>query len=191
MAKGEVIEESEKKTLMALILDCDRYGFSDKQTLVYIEKRFRKIAQSTLTLYKHQALELADYTNEFFNYYAKAGFAVQHHKLMMGLEAQLRDTENLLRKEEKKEFRDEGFIIKLKYLHMEQTEKFRELAKQTPITAEMFQVFKKYQKDQDDKENKTIGDVTENDKDKELIKEINDVEHRRPDKVTDKRFKLY
>lgn len=78
------------EAIAILVEDCITYGFSEKESIEYIEKRYRKIGTSTLYRYKH-AIDSDEYPQKFLNEYTRIGFVKTHLKLIRSMESVYRD----------------------------------------------------------------------------------------------------
>ena len=103
-----------KPQLYQLVWDCEQYGLSEAEALVYIRMRYgKKISPRSYYDYKKE-IDSGEHTFQWLNDFTRVGFVVSHQGLIENTRRILKSSNRRLLLEERKEHPDDHLIVKLK-----------------------------------------------------------------------------
>lgn len=106
--------QKKKPQLYQLVWDCEQYGLSEDESLVYIKHRYdKKIGRRQFYRYKKE-IDSGEYTLQWLSDFTRVGFVISHQDLINNTKKLLKSSNRRLLKEEQKQNPDEQLIIKLK-----------------------------------------------------------------------------
>jgi len=136
---GGSFKANENEILNSLVSDCINYGFTEKESLIYIKSRLgREISPETYYRRK-KSINNGDYANEWISYFSKIGFVVKHKQIIEVAEKMQQDTlkDYLIEQSKSYELKNKNEISKLRYEIRESAKLLQELYLGTPIIAQI------------------------------------------------------
>ena len=134
-----IFSDKDNKALTVLIEDCLLYGFSEKESMEYIGKRFGKPISLSVYYTRKRNIEAGKQADQWLTYFTKAGFLVHHKQLLDSLNMIQQDNfKRLLRELDKPyEEQNELNILAIKREIRENVKTLAELGTSTPIVSQV------------------------------------------------------
>jgi hypothetical protein len=128
------ISKIESKFINELIKDCITHNLDTKESLAYIESRFKKISESTYQLRKSRVMSDGS-INMALNNYTRVGYVRDHMEALEHVKMINADSRRQLFFEMIKSPRDEKLILEIKQDIRDNIHLLSELSLGTPIIA--------------------------------------------------------
>jgi hypothetical protein len=131
--------DKDNKALTILVEDCILYGFSEKESMEYINKRFGKAISLSVYYTRKRNIEAGKQADQWLTYFTKTGFLVHHKQLLDSINMIQQDNFKRLVKELEKpyEIQDDLKILAIKRDIRENVKTLAELGTSTPIVSQV------------------------------------------------------
>lgn len=131
--------DKDNKALNILIEDCLLYGFSEKESIEYINKRFGKPISLSVYYTRKRNIEAGKQADQWLTYFTKAGFLLHHKQLLDSINMIQQDNFKRLVKELEKpsEQQNELKVLTIKRDIRENVKTLAELGTSTPIVSQV------------------------------------------------------
>lgn len=131
--------DKDNKALTILVEDCILYGFSEKESMEYINKRFGKAISLSVYYTRKLNIEAGKQADQWLTYFTKTGFLVHHKQLLDSINMIQQDNFKRLVKELEKpyEIQDDLKILAIKRDIRENVKTLAELGTSTPIVSQV------------------------------------------------------
>ena len=145
------ITRAQSKFLTKLCADCITYGMPPRAALEYIrvEMEYAGYEHTVFDIgtleRRKKALENDAHVGQWYNRFQRIGFVKMHMKLIEDLQRQYDDTMKELFFQETQQPRNNGLIIRLKTLMIEQGNQLEEYALGSPVLAGVMKKLEKTQ----------------------------------------------
>ncbi|HJT85419.1 MAG TPA: hypothetical protein VJ697_13145 [Nitrososphaeraceae archaeon] len=131
--------DKDNKALNILIEDCLLYGFSEKESIEYINKRFGKSISLSVYYTRKRNIEAGKQADQWLTYFTKAGFLLHHKQLLDSINMIQQDNFKRLVKELEKPYKQQNElkILAIKRDIRENIKTLAELGTSTPIVSQV------------------------------------------------------
>lgn len=99
------ITQTESKFINSLVTDCITYRLSERESLEYIETRFKRISIASFKRRKAN-IQSDKSAQNWLNYFCRIGFVTQHRELMENVQLILDDSNRRLLTEQQRQVND-------------------------------------------------------------------------------------
>ena len=120
----------------SLVQDCVTFRLTEKEALEYIEKRFKKISETSYKQRKGRIMS-DESTELWLNHFTRIGFIEHHKEQIETIKMIQRDSIQQLQIEKQREPRNQLLILKMREDIRENSKLLSELGVGTPIIAEL------------------------------------------------------
>jgi histone H3/H4 len=131
--------DKDNKALTILVEDCLLYGFTERESMEYINKRFGK--QISLSVYytRKRNIEAGKQADQWLTYFTKAGFLIHHKQLLDSMNLIQQDNFKRLVRELDKPYEEQNEIkiLTIKREIRENVKTLAELGTSTPIVSQV------------------------------------------------------
>lgn len=131
--------DKDNKALTILVEDCILYGFSEKESMEYINKRFGKPISLSVYYTRKRNIEAGKQADQWLTYFTKSGFILHHKQLLDSMNMIQQDNfKRLVRELEKPYGEQNDFkILTIKREIRENVKTLAELGTSTPIVSQV------------------------------------------------------
>jgi hypothetical protein len=131
--------DKDNKALTILIEDTILYGFSEKESMEYINKRFGKPISLSVYYTRKRNIEAGKQADQWLTYFTKAGFLVHHKQLLDSMNFIQQDNFKRLVRELEKPYEEQNEIkiLTIKREIRENIKTLAELGTSTPIVSQV------------------------------------------------------
>ena len=133
------LSDKDNKALTILIEDTILYGFSEKESMEYINTRFGKKISTSFYYSRKKKIEVGKQADQWLTYFTKTGFVIHHKQLLDSINMIQQDNFKRLVKELDKpyELQDDFKISTIKRDIRENVKTLAELGTSTPIVSQV------------------------------------------------------
>ena len=131
--------EKDNKALTILIEDCLLYGFTEKESMEYINTRFGKEISTSFFYKRKKKVEAGKQADQWLTYFTKTGFLIHHKQLLDSINMIQQDNFKRLVKELEKPYEEQNDfkILSIKRDIRKNVKTLAELGTSTPIVSEV------------------------------------------------------